>query len=59
MYSSAEFRDLALRLRALTDGMGSVASSAEQAAMETAYVTSLRLEYQFWDMAWKLEQWPV
>jgi thiaminase len=27
--------------------------------METAYVTSLRLEHQFWDMAWNLEQWPV
>ena len=59
MYSSDEFRDLALRLRALTDGLGSVASPAEQVAMETAYVTSLRLEYQFWDMAWRLEAWPT
>ena len=59
MYSSDEFRDLALRLRTLTDGLGSVASPAEQAAMEAAYATSLRLEYQFWDMAWNLEQWPV
>ena len=59
MYSSDEFRDLALHLRELTDRLGSVASPAEQAAMEDAYVTSLRLEHQFWDMAWKLEQWPV
>jgi len=59
MYSSEEFRDLAIHLRTLTDGLGGAASPAEQAAMETAYVTSLRLEYQFWDMAWKLEQWPV
>ena len=59
MYSSDEFRDLALHLRTLTDTLGSVASPAEQSAMETAYLTSLRLERQFWDMAWRLEQWEV
>ena len=59
MYSSNEFRDLATHLRALTDRIGSSASQNEQAAMENAYLTSLRLEYQFWDMAWRLEQWPV
>ena len=58
MYSSDEFRDLALHLRALTNALGNAASPAEQAAMETAYVTSLRLERQFWDMAWRLEAWP-
>ena len=59
MYSSAEFRDLATWLRTLTDRIGDAASPGEQAAMETAYITSLRLEYQFWDMAWNLEHWPV
>ena len=59
MYSSDEFRDLALHLREITDRIGNSASREEQAAMETAYVTSLRLEHQFWDMAWNLEQWPV
>ena len=59
MYSSAEFRDLALHLRGLTDDLGNAASPAERRAMETAYVTSLRLERQFWDMAWNLEQWPA
>ncbi len=58
MYSSGEFRDLARHLRALTDRLGRAAAPAEQAAMETAYFTSLRLERQFWDMAWNLEQWP-
>ena len=59
MYSSGEFRDLALHLRDLTDRIGNSAGTGEQAAMETAYVTSLRLEHQFWDMSWNLEQWPV
>ena len=59
MYASNEFRDLAVHLRALTGRIGNAAGPGEQAAMETAYVTSLRLEYQFWEMAWNLEQWPV
>ena len=59
MYASNEFRDLALHLREITNHIGNHASPDEQAAMELAYQTSLRLEYQFWDMAWKLEQWPV
>ena len=59
MYSSSEFRDLATHLRTLTDCIGDAASPDEQAAMETAYVTSARLEHQFWDMAWRLEQWPT
>lgn len=59
MYSSDDFRDLALHLREMTNRIGNRAGPDEQAAMELAYQTSLRLEYQFWDMAWKLEQWPV
>ena len=59
MYSSNEFRYLALHLRETTNRIGNQASPDEQAAMELAYQTSLRLEYQFWDMAWNLEQWPV
>ena len=59
MYSSDEFRDLALYLRTLAGRLGDAASPAERAAMEAAYVTSLRLEYQFWEMAYSLEEWAV
>lgn len=59
MYSSDEFRDLALQLREITTRIGDQAGADEQAAMELAYHTSLRLEHQFWTMAWNLEQWPV
>ena len=59
MYSSDEFRDLALHLREMTARIGDRAGADEQAAMELAYLTSLRLEHQFWTMAWNLEQWPV
>lgn len=59
MYSSDEFRDLAQHLREMTARIGDHAGADEQAAMELAYHTSLRLEHQFWTMAWNLEQWPV
>ena len=59
MYSSDEFRNLALHLREMTARIGNRAGADDQAAMELAYHTSLRLEHQFWDMAWNLEQWPV
>ncbi len=59
MYASDEFRDLALYLRDLASRLGDAAPPAEQAAMEAAYVTSLRLEYQFWEMAYNLEAWQV
>ena len=59
MYSSNEFQELAGYLRRLTGRLGDEAGAPERAAMEAAYVTSLRLEHQFWDMAYKLEQWGV
>jgi len=59
MYSSDEFRDWASYLRRLTGRLGDEAGAPERVAMETAYVTSLRLEYQFWDMAYNLEEWPL
>lgn len=54
MYSSDEFRDLAGYLRRLAGRLGDEAATSERAAMESAYVASLRLEYQFWDMAYNL-----
>ena len=59
MYSSDEFRDLAIYLRELTDRLGGEAGPPEKAAMEDAYVTSLRWEYRFWEMSYNLEDWSV
>ncbi len=55
MYSSEEFRDLAEYLRLLTGRLGDAAGTVERSAMETTYVSSLRLESQFWDMAYNAE----
>ena len=59
MYSSAEFTELTGWLRGLVDRLAESASAEERARMEQAYVTSSRYEHAFWDMAYRLEEWPV
>ena len=59
MYASPEFADLAHAIRTLADRIAAGAGPDELAAMEVAYLTSLRLEHKFWDMAYNLEGWEV
>ena len=59
MYDSTEFGELAQHLRELANRMANLSSSHEVGAMSEAYLTSLRFEHQFWDMAFNLEEWPV
>ena len=59
MYTAPEFAELAQTIRALADRIGEQSGPAELAAMGEAYLTSLRYEYLFWDMAYKLEDWRV
>lgn len=59
MYADPEFAALADQLRNLANRLGGQAGPAEVAAMGQAYLTSLRFEYRFWDMAYNLEDWAV
>ena len=59
MYTSEEFAALADHMREMAGRIGDEAGPAEQAAMGQAYLTSVRLEHQFWDMAYGLEAWRV
>ena len=59
MYSSDEFATLAQSARSLADRLGNQAGSVEQGAMTEAYLTSLRFEHMFWDLAFNLEGWSV
>ena len=59
MYVSEEYRALADWARSYADELAQSSSAREVARMEGAYLTSLRYEYMFWDMAYKLESWPV
>ena len=59
MYTSEEYRSLAEWARSLADRLAAESSPGEVARMEEAYLTSLRHEYLFWDMAYNIEDWPV
>ena len=59
MYASEEYAALAHHIRDLTGRIGDEAGPAERAAMGQAYLTSVRLEHQFWDMVYNLEEWGV
>lgn len=59
MYTSDEFAGLARSIRALADRIGQRAGPGEREAMAEAYLTSLRFEHRFWEMAYTLEDWAV
>lgn len=59
MYASPEFAELADAIHTLVNRLGDRAGPDELPAMGRAYLTSLRFEYLFWDMAYRLENWPV
>ncbi|MGE0684798.1 MAG: thiaminase II [Candidatus Binatia bacterium] len=56
MYASPEFASLATWLRELLDGF--TRTAPEERLIET-FCASARYEYLFWEMAYRLEQWPV
>jgi len=56
MYSSREFAALASWLRELLDTLGGTASVER---LTEIFCTSARYEYLFWEMAYRLERWPV
>jgi len=59
MYADPEFAALAGWCRELVDRLGAGADGATRERMEEAFLTSSRYEYLFWEMAWRLEAWPV
>ena len=58
MYASPEFAELAESIRSLANRVAEEPARGQIAAMEEAYLTSLRFELRFWDMAQTLEGWP-
>lgn len=57
-YAGEEFVASVDRTIALTDEVAATASEAARDAMRAAYVTSSRLEWMFWDSAYRMERWP-
>lgn len=59
MYSSSEFAELTEWCRELLDRLAAGLPERELQKLEAAFVTSSRYEWQFWEMAWKMERWQV
>lgn len=59
MYADPEFAALAGWCRELVDRLSAGVDDATRVRMEEAFLTSSRYEYLFWEMAWRLETWPV
>jgi thiaminase/transcriptional activator TenA len=59
MYSSPEFAELAEWCRELVDSVAAGLPERDLLKMEAAFLTSSRYEWQFWEMCWKKEHWPV
>ncbi len=59
MYSSREFAELAEWCRELLDSLAAGLPERDLKKLEEAFLTSSRYEWQFWEMAWKMERWQV
>ena len=59
LYASGEFAALAQWCRDLLDRLAEGLPERELWKLEAAFLSSSRYEWQFWEMAWKLEDWPV
>ena len=59
MYAGAEYRELAAGLRAHFDTLAADESDAGRARLAEIFHLSARYEWAFWEMSWRMEQWPV
>ncbi|TCP55565.1 thiaminase /4-amino-5-aminomethyl-2-methylpyrimidine deaminase [Tumebacillus sp. BK434] len=59
MYASDEFKSLSDWLRGWLDDIAVDFSDAERRRLTELYLTGSRYEWMFWEMAYRMEEWPV
>lgn len=57
-YAGVAYDESVARAIAITDAIAADAGEQERARMQLAFDRSSRLEWMFWDSAYRLEQWP-
>lgn len=57
-YAAPEFEEVGAWLRERLNARAPMLPTSERTRCYDAFVTSARYEYLFWDMAYRLEQWP-
>ncbi len=58
-YASTEYQEIVGWLRTLFDETVGDVGGALRRGLQEIFDTSSRWEYLFWEMAWKMEGWPV
>jgi thiaminase/transcriptional activator TenA len=58
-YAAPEFGKLVEDVLCVADELAAPLGDAERQAMTRHFVTASRYEWMFWDMAWRLETWPI
>lgn len=58
-YGDEGFAESNCRAIEICDGLAEGASPEVRAQMTEAFVMSTRMEWMFWDSAYRMEQWPV
>jgi len=58
-YASEESRKIVEHLVDLLDRVADEASAEEKELMREHFLVTSRYEYLFWDMAYKMESWPI
>ena len=58
-YASVEFAEVADWLKAEMNRLAEGATPEKKRRLTELFVVSSRYEWQFWEMCWKGEQWPV
>jgi thiaminase (transcriptional activator TenA) len=59
MYASPEMQAIVAWACGLLDRLGADTGDAERERIAEVYLTSSRYEYMFWEMAYRMEQWPI
>lgn len=58
-YAGEEFGALVKKAIQVCDEAANSCPADQRKAMTHAFITSSRLEWMFWDSAWRLEKWPT
>jgi thiaminase/transcriptional activator TenA len=58
-YGDPEFAATVEAVLAIVDRVGEEASAAERERIQAIFAQGCRLEWMFWDAAWRQETWPI
>ena len=58
-YAGEDFAQIVQKAIDVSDEVAAVCTHLQRQAMTQAFNTSAKLEWMFWDSAWRQEQWPV